>query len=313
MDPAASDGVSAGVDLDRLGIEEVGAVYDLTTPAGEPFAINVYSRGPANDGDVTLCIAHVSDGGAPPAAGPESLGGAGILPLGDGAELDGNWLEVHGNGYARFTVRGGIDDEQVVALCARSDDGESVALVRIGIGEESIINEGGPDSPVLDDYPGVLETDTLYTSDSFLFGLPAAAADGGLTHAVFHDGGEGDLRRFEVRLRHDRATGEATVLGKDEVDADFTGWRDHEIAARDGLVAFARSGGDAVTVRISFDGGATFGQTAGFPTPDGAYPPRLVQAAFGPQQQLALLFWRNNADFSTDLLFVEGTRTATET
>ena len=43
--PAPVDDVSGTVDLARLGIADVTRVYDVTTPAGEPFSFDLLTRG----------------------------------------------------------------------------------------------------------------------------------------------------------------------------------------------------------------------------------------------------------------------------
>jgi len=309
LEPSSEGLVPSAPALDRLGIQGVAEVFDLTTPPGEPFSINALTRAEANEGDVKLCVAHVTDGGATPSGGPETLGFAGILPDAEAPAANGPWLEVSGDGYCRMTLQGAIEAEQVLAICAESDDGKTVVLVRLSLGDESVINGTGPATPVQDDYPGVLETATLYSSDSFLFGQPTVAAVGDTTTVVVFDGDRSDPERFErreVRLQHDRATGAVTNGGSTPVVESFPGWRDHEIAARGDVLAVVRSGGGEVLVRVSFDGGRTFGQAASFPSGSDEFSPRLVQTAIGADFRLAVLFWRFHGDFSSDLVLVEG-------
>jgi hypothetical protein len=67
---------------------------------------------------------------------------------------------------------------------------------------------------------------------------------------------------------------------------------------------------DRGTLRISFDGGATFPQTHAFVTGFFDWSFRLAQVAFGPSDEMALLFWRAKADDSSDLVLVEATPSA---
>ncbi len=310
LEPEPVDLVSRTVDLARLGITQVERVFDLTTPPGEQFTIQAFTRTESNSGAVALCVAHCSDGGFVPVGGPESLGNAGVVPFADGAVPDGPWLEVGGDGYARLTVRGEIDEEQVLAICAESATGRTVALVRLRLGGPSIINGAGSGATLGDDYPGVVATATLYSSDSWQMGLPVVAADGDATHVVFYDGSHDDpfdWRTFEVRLRHDAATNAVVAGGTTPLDDADGGWRDHEVAARGNVVAVARAGWGGVTLRLSFDGGATFGQTREFPLGPKEFAARLVQLAIGADGRIAMLFWKGDEVSYTDLVLVEGT------
>jgi len=313
LEPEPVDSVSRTVDLRRLGITQVERVFDLTTPPGEQFTIQAFTRTESNTGAVTLCLAHCSDGGFVPAGGPESLGSAGVVPFADGAYPDGPWLEVEGDGYARLTVRGEIDEEQVLAICAESAAGKTVALVRLRLGGPSIINGAGSGATLEDDYAGVLATATLYSSDSWQMGLPVVAADGDATHVVVYDGSHDDpfdWRAFEVRLRHDAATNAVVAGGTTPLDDANGGWRDHAVAARGGVVAIARADWGGVTLRLSFDRGATFAQTREFPLGPKEFAARLVQLAIGADGRLAMLYWKGDESSYTDLVLVEGTVSA---
>lgn len=311
LEPLAVDDVSAGVDLARLGLDAVDRAYEVTTPVGEPFSINVLTRAPGNEGPVRLCLAHCADGGATPAGGPETLGDAGILPAGHGAEVDGAWLEVTGDGYARLGLSGAIGADQVLALCAEGEEGVSVVLLRIGVGDESIINRTGPDAPVEGGYPGVLQQADLYSSDLGLLAAPIVASTGGITTAIAYDGNRADpddWNTYEIRVRHDAAAnavvgGGATPLGEEEW---FGEWRDHETAARGNVVVVARAHDERVTLRISFDAGATFTQTNVFASGTDEWSFRLAQVALGPSFELALVYWRVNDDYTNDLVLIEG-------
>jgi hypothetical protein len=315
LEPLAVDTVSAGVDLSRLGVERVSRVYDVSTPPGESFSMNVLSRAPGNAGPVRLSVAHGSDGGATPLGGPESMGDAGILPEGHGPEADGPWLEVTGDGYVRLGLSGAIAAEQVLALAAETADGSEVVLVRIGLGGESIINRNGPDAPVEEGDPDVIQTATLYSSDLDLLAAPAVACAGDVTTVVAYDGNRADPddgNTYEIRLRHDRATntvvgGGTTSLGEEEW---FGEWRDHEVAARGSVLAVARASDERVTLRISFDGGATFAQANTLASGYDEWSFRLAQVALGPSHELALVYWRVNSDYTNHLVLVEGVPSA---
>ena len=81
-------------------------------------------------------------------------------------------LELTGDGYVRLGLDGAIAADQVLAVSAETGDEKSVVLLRIGLGEESIINRNGPDAPVEDGDPDVIQTAALYASDLGLLTAP---------------------------------------------------------------------------------------------------------------------------------------------
>ncbi|HEX5136937.1 MAG TPA: hypothetical protein VFY93_08200 [Planctomycetota bacterium] len=313
LEPLATDNVSPDIDLARLGIDHVARAYDVSTPPGELFTINVLARAPGNAGPVRLGVAHCADGGTAPIGGPETLGDAGIVPSAHDPETNGPWLEVDGNGYVRVGLDGAVDEDQVLAISAEDAEGESIVLLRIRMGEESIINRNGPDAPFEDGAPFLIQTATLLENTLDLLASPAVASADGITNVVAYDrGGPNDWYAYEIRLRHDAATN--TVVGKDTAplgEEDWFGeWRDHELAAKGNVLVFARVVDEHGTLRISFDGGATFTQTHDFTTGYYDWSFRLAQVALGPADELALLFWHAKADDSSDLVLVEGTPSA---
>jgi len=104
------------------------------------------------------------------------------------------------------------------------------------------------------------------------------------------------FERYELRLQHDASTGAVTGGGEAEFGADLGHWRDHEIAALFNVLALARCGHDGVTLKLSFDRGATFAQTDRFPGES-----RLVQIDMALDYSLAVAFWRGN-----ELVLVRG-------
>lgn len=304
LDPAPDAAWAAGLDLAALGLGDISAFYDLTTPAGEAFVFDVLSRNAGNAGLVRVSIAHAADGGAPPAGGIETLAEAGVVPSATAPTYRDRWLDCHGDGFVRLTLRGTIDRPQVLAL--RADDGNAVvtALVRVAIGARSPINVAEQSRG---DYPGVLVEDVVYTSNSWLFGLPAIAVSGDRTSVVVYEGDGFDPHaptRFELRLQVDHATGEVTGGASEEANPDSGHWRDHDLAALFNVLALANSAHDRVTVRLSFDRGATFGQTEVFAV--GGSQSRLCTVAMAADYSLALLFWRSAPGGGSELVLVEG-------
>jgi hypothetical protein len=297
---------TAGVDTSRLGLEEIDGVYDLTTPAGEPFAFDAIARAAGNSGEVRLSLAHVDDGGTAVSGGPGSLAIAGIAPSASGLSSTNSWLNARGDGFARFTVRGKVERDQVLALETSTEAGGMNALVRVRIGERSAINGAAGEG---DAYPGVLQEGTIYSSNSWSFGLPTAAVSGDRTSIVCYEGDRADPfrgDRFEMRLQHDRVTGTVTGGGSKEASPDSGHWRDHEIAALYNVLALVHGGAEAVSVKLSFDRGASFGQTEVLWSGSEGYRPRLAQLSMAADYSLAVLYWRSSPDGTTSLELVEG-------
>jgi len=310
LEPAA--GASANdPELARLGVTDVADVYELTTPAGEPFAFNVLARGPGNAGDVRVSVAHLRDGGAPVTSGTGSIAAAGVVPEGAGAIVDRSpWLDSSGDGFARLTLRGQVAQEQAYVVETRTPAGRRTVLVRVEIGPLSPINleqrTGGT-------APFVIDDQTLYSSDSWMFGLPVCATSGDRTTVVAYEGDDGDpfrLSRYEMRLQYDRATGAVTGGASTETSPDLGNWRDHEIAALFNVLAVAHCGDQDVSIRLSFDRGATFAQTETLATGAPTRRIRLVQVAMADDYTLATLFWRAGGDDLSELVLVEGAPSA---
>jgi hypothetical protein len=304
--PEAAGTPLPAADLGRLGIGTVSSVYRATTPAGEPFAFDVLTRSGNNGGTARVALAHAADGGATPSGGLDSLAAAGCVATGRGLTGGVEWLDARGDGFAAITVRGAITSDQVLAFRTTTAEGTTTALVCLDIGPPSSINDAAPLPP---DYPGVLDDLVLYSSDSWAFGLPAIAVSGDRTSIVTYEGDRADpygVGRYEMRLQHDALTGAVTGGGSVETGPDSGYWRDHELAALFNVLAVAHSGTDAVTVRLSFDRGATFGQVHAVPTAGNGYAARLIQTAMAADYTLAVLFWRATGGASSDLMLVEG-------
>jgi hypothetical protein len=305
IDPAPVDDVSRTVNLGRLEITDVTQVYELTTPAGEPFSFDLLTRGPGNEGQVRVSVAHAADEGVVPAGGPETLAVAGIVPSANGASGHEEWFDAFGDGFARITVSGSIGGDQVLAIEAETPEGDVTALIRIRIGAESPINVA-PNGNT--DYPGVLDLDTIYSSDSYQFGMPVCAISGDRTTVVAYEGDASDpyrYDRYEMRIQHDGSTGEVTGGASLEPNPDFGNWRDHEVAALYNVLALVHCGFSEVTLRLSFDRGATFGQTATIARagPDGAT--HLAAIEMAADYTIAVAFWQSHPG-GAELLLVEG-------
>ena len=140
------------------------------------------TRDAENAGAVRISVGHAADGGGVPAG---SLAEAGVLVSATGMTERGPWLDSNGDGFARFTLRGQIDADQVIAIEADTGEGKSTALVCVRIGPVSEINL---QPHFTGDYPGILDETTIYSSDSYLFGLPTVAVSGDRTSLVVYEG-----------------------------------------------------------------------------------------------------------------------------
>ncbi len=306
LTPALFDDWSGGVDLSRLGLGAISQVYDLTTPAGTPFTFDILSRAGGNTGPVRVSVAHAKDGGLLPPGGPETLAAAGLVPSASGAASRTPWLDSNGDGFARVTMRGAIDSEQILAIETSSEGETTTALVRVRIGLPSEINL----PPVIGgDYPGVLATLDVYSSDSWAFGQPVVAVSGDRATIAAYEGDQTDPWsgiRYEMRMQVDLLTGAVTGGGSHDPSPDMGNWRDHEVAALFNVLAIVTGGGPRASLKISFDRGATFGQTLSFGSlgiqPDSV---RLVQIAMALDYSMAVLYWHGS-----DLLLVEGSVSA---
>jgi len=293
------------VDIGRLGISRVDQAYRLTTPADTPFCFDVLSRSESNAGPVWVSVAHAADDGVVPTTGPDSLAAVGCIPGATGILRRDLWLDATGDGFARITLRGKIQSDQLLAFQTQADGAATVALVEIAIGPKSAINRAAEPGH---NHPGMIQNKTLYSSKAWRFGLPTVAVSGDRTSVVVYEGDRTEEtlpHRYEMRLQYDQKTDKVTGGGSSEVGLDSGHWRDHEIAALFNVLAVTRCGSDRVTLKLSFDRGATFAQEVEFAS--GSRSTHLVQVAMAADYSLALLFWRSTATSSnSELVLVEG-------
>jgi hypothetical protein len=279
----------------------IATYYRLTTPASVPFAFDLVSWSVGAAGSSQVSIRHLRDGNSV-ANGDSSMIKAGVLPQGNGLVRGGGWLGARGDGFVRLGLQGSITENQLFAVAA---DGNEVALVEILIGDSSPINR--PESGV-EGLPADAELDTIYSSDSWQFGLPTIAVSGDRASIVCYEGDQQSPTasdRYELRLQHDRATGAVTGGATSLSVADTGYWRDHEVAALFNVLAVVRGEEGRVRLRLSFDRGATFAQDSILMEAVG--PSRLVQMAMAADYSLAIAAWRENATGTgVEFVLVEG-------
>ncbi len=303
LDPTTNGApIIASVDLARLNLSAIDVVYDFSSPIGEPFAIHVSSRAENNSGQVNVSLAHALSGGSTPVGDATSLAEAGIIPSTTGTRANGTWLAAQGDGFARLTLQGSIEKAEVLALTAQSSRGTFRALIRIAPGVQSDINLEPVGSG---NYPHAISETDIYSSESRNFGLPVIALSGDRASLMAYEGDIGDplsQNRYEMRLQVDTSTGAVTGGALSEPNPDSGNWRDHELAALFNVLVRAHAGLNEVSVDISFDRGATFGQQEQFPT-GGLYANRLVQVAMAADYSLAVVFWRSSQTGSELMLW----------
>ncbi|HEX6810320.1 MAG TPA: hypothetical protein VF384_01740 [Planctomycetota bacterium] len=327
LDPVANDTISARVDMGRVELGGLYAApsrtYELTTPAGVPFAFDVLTMAEGNTGWVQVSVAHLLDGTATPTEGVMSLAAAGVIVSGPGLFIDGrntNWLVTDGSGFSRLSVRGQIERTQVFAFETTAPipgqtSGESArqtALVEVKIGPASPINSTAATGT---NHPGIVDDDLVYTSDAWRFGMPAIAVSGDRSSVVVYEGDRQDpfsANRYEMRLQQDKVTGAVTGGGSLAVGLDSGNWRDHEIAALYNVLAVAQGRDTEIELRLSFDRGATFTQTEVFAGVQWGSL-RLVQIAMAADYSVALVYWLCDGIQQSQLMLVDGRASAFDT
>ena len=265
----------------------------MAAPAGSTFEFDVISQGLELAGEVSVSIAHVQDDGATPEGGLETIARAGVLLSGSGGVATSPWQIYRGDGFARATFHGRIDREQIYAVSAVSELGETTALICVRNSTDSKI---ALPPTTIGTYPNVVETRTLYSSPSLNFGLPVASISGDRTTVVSYEGDRdtGTGGRYELRLQYDHTTGAVTGGAQEETNPDSGNWRDHDVASLFNVLALAHSGGDGVSLKLSYDRGATFAQIEQVAPAAILGRTRLVSVAMAADYSLAVSFWSSN-------------------
>ena len=294
-----------GLDPARAGASRFDRYYRLTTPANEPFAFELVSWAPPGADVAMITADHVRTGDREPPADGSCWWTAGMLVTAQGLTAAGTTASAYGTDLARLQFQGVITEPQLFTVYTEPTAGGSGAIVEIAIGARSEINRPPSTTP---DVPSVVARDTVYSSPSWRFGLPAVAVSGDRTTVVCYEGqrgpGNGTLR-YELRLQHDRATGAVTGGGTALASGDTGMWRDHEIVALYNVLGVVRAEADGVRVRLSFDRGATFAQDV--IVMPGASLTRLVQASIAPDYSIAVAAWRPTADgLGSEFVLVDG-------
>jgi hypothetical protein len=296
-----SSAARPSVDPSVIAASNIGSYYRVTTPADAPFAFDLVAWSAGASGSTQVSIRHLKDGNVAP-AGDASWIDAGITPQGRGLTRGGGWLGARGDGTARLTLQGRIQRDQLLAVTA--DTGE-VTLVEIAIGPTSEIARPISDGAPL---PPGSTRQTIYSSDSWQFGLPTVAVSGDRTSIVCYEGDHLQPTaeaRFELRMQHDAVTGAVTGGASPLAAGDSGYWRDHEIVALYNVLGVVRGEAEGVRVRLSFDRGATFAQE--LVVAPGIGPSRLVQAAMAADYSLAIGAWRQAANGSgLEFVLIEG-------
>lgn len=312
LQPATVDTLSSSVNLGRLNVSGLQRVYELETPANTDFSFTVVARGGGNIGATRLSLAHAASNGLTPQAGVETIAAEGMVLEGAGMSNRGDWLDVTGDGFARVTVRGNISADQVLVVQVPRNNTTIDIGVRIRIGNPSAINlvGGGASSA----RPG-MASQTIYSSDSWQFGLPSLAVSGDRVSVAAYDGDPTQqtyTNRRRQWLQHDSATGTVTGGNATCSSGDTGFWRDQEIAAQGNVLSVAYTGDGNVRMDISLDRGATF-PIQQVVTNGSFFGQRLVQAAIAADYKLGCLYWQSSGSINnptSQLVLVEATPTA---
>jgi hypothetical protein len=169
--------------------------------------------------------------------------------------------------------------------------------VEISIGPPSDINVEAPD---IDGDADIKSDTTIYSSDSWQFGLPAVATSGDRVTVVAYDGNPSNPDAWERRrrwLQMDSATmavsgGEAT-----STSADSGFWRDQEIASLGNVIAIVYTGNGQVRADVSLDRGVSFPIEHVLESQDSGFGQRLVQVGIANDYTLAFVYWRSRGDW----------------
>ena len=306
VEPAPVDSLSAGANLTRFSVTNFTRTYELTTPSGADFAFSVVARMLGNTGQVRVSLGHVAMGGMTPNIGSESLAAAGMQIDAPALSYRNEFVDAIGDGFARLTLRGSITADQVLLFQVQLPTGVANLGVRISLGAASVINVGASQ---VNFRPGTT-TSTIYSSDSFGFGLPALAVSGDRYTIAAYDSDSNNVRRRQW-LQVATATGAVTGAQVDCPSADSGYWRDQEIAALGNVVAVVFTGDNQVRADVSIDRGGHFGIPLILDTGLG-WSWRLVQVAISTDYRIACIFWRTVAVAGQpkgQLALVEGTPT----
>ncbi len=311
LQPASSDTLTPTINLSRLSVNSLQRVYELETPAGTDFAFSVVARGLGNTGLTRVSVAHAAANGLAPNTGVESIAANGMVLEASGLNYRGDWLDATGDGFSRITFRGNISNEQVVVVSVpRANDVINIG-VRLRIGNQSAINVI---VPAIAGTPPGMTSQTIFSSDSWQFGLPAIAVSGDRYSVAAYDGDPTQssyTTRKRQWLQYDAQTSAVTGGNADCASPDAGFWRDQEIAAEGNVLAVVYTGNGEVRADISLDRGATFPIQQALNSGN-CWGQRLVQAAISNNYTLGCLFWRTVGSSSnprSELVLIEAVPT----
>lgn len=310
ISPSPTDSLTGAFNLSRLGLTGFSRTYELTTPANTDFAFSIVARSRGNSGTVNISAAHVADGAATPSGGVESIAASGISLQSPALTNLGNFVQATGDGFARVGLSGRIAQTQVLAFKVSLNNTMETLGVRVRIAGLSIINTG---NTVQNARPGMTSSD-IFSSESYLFGLPSIAVSGDRYTLVTYDG-DANYNRRRQWLQVSASSGAVTGDAGDCPALDTGFWRDQEIAALGNVIAIAFTGDGQVRMDVSLDRGASFPILAVLDSGSG-WSWRLVQAAISSDYTIGCLFWRTvevNGQPSGQWVLVEGTPTAFDT
>jgi hypothetical protein len=320
LDADSVDTLTGNVVLSDLGVTAFDQVYTLTTPADTDFSFSIVANAPGNAGETDIALAHGLDDGSEPAGGAETIAAKGIQIDGSGVSYNGEWIDVIGDGFARVNFKGSIDSDQLLIIQVKQPDGSKTTIaVDIVLGEPSIINT----NPAAASGDAAIKSEkTLFSSNSYQFGLPAIAVSGDRYTVATYDGSETDPYAWERNRRWiqydagtDSISGGVAAAG----NADWGNWRDQELAAKGNVLAIVYTHtvtdnynyyGSDVRADISLDRGANFNIHQVLEPPSESWGQRLVQVTMSSDYKIGFLYWRTTGEWpnqTSNLVLIEAT------
>lgn len=303
---------TTAADKTRLQFSKVDSSFSVTTPAQTPVSFSVSAVNPSVHGHVTLRAALA--GGSSTAI--TDFASAGLTATASNVVDGGAWLETHGDGFARLSFTGQVaQGTNLILERVDSAGNKSHSVVNLGLGPTSFVNPNA--APVTS--ANVTKTTPVYSSSSWLFGLPAICGNGDRVSVVFYDsdpnatGSNGPIAtpccvpgysRIQKRLQLDTTNQKVTVGGSEALGNDGCYWRDTEMAGLFNVIAIAQAGADGIRVDLSFDRGGTFASSINVGT---GRTTRLARIVMAPNYQTAVIYWDEDTQGTEDrLMLVEG-------
>lgn len=243
----------ADVDPTQVDPTTIAAHYVIETPADAPFAFDLLSWAPTAVGSAQVTVRHLRDG-TTAANSVTSLLAAGLAPSGPWLSHNDTVLGALDLGIVRMTLQGRITANQQLLVYT---DSAKVAIVDLVVGASGPANTP---ANVASPLPPDAVATTPYSGNSWRFGAPAIAVDGGRAAWIVGEGHHGrpaDGNKFELRAREIDDVGTLRG-GAVAMPAGSLRSGEHALAVRGNVLATVRGENEGLRVALSFDRGASF-------------------------------------------------------